>query len=464
VPETSRSRQWLRTILSIGVVAAVFALHFRFVLVNFSLGATPLDTGWFAWLFAEGDPWLINPRIINGLSYYNTHVSPYLSAWSVVLHFFSVDRFTAFALHQGVAFAILAAAVMSLAYPVRSWFVFAAAMVFVLIGDLVLQYATFPHFEIGILAFGLLGASLWVGGRRLLAGVAFLIACLVREDGGLFVAVLLIAVSAAQPPARWLRSPEVILAAVAVVLSAAMLAVKSVYFPGFPTFAFNYSGHNWDHVTPAFVLQRLRDLLDNPQALIAIGTSLVLALFSRRYLVLPVLMLPLVGLQLLAVRDLLGHFVFYYAMPFLVITAGQLLVASVRARSVGLARSESSALLVAAILGASPVLYAIGLPSSLPMLAATLSQPARADLLQVADQTAAVVTKAPSACVSFGVAALIPDTVDHSQLIAPDSDLAPCATIFLFRSDVHYDALKPAVSGWTLGSVIADRIEPYSRP
>ena len=61
MPETSRSRQLLRTLLCVGVVVAVFALHFRFVLVNFSVGATPLDTGWFAWLFAEGNPWLINP-------------------------------------------------------------------------------------------------------------------------------------------------------------------------------------------------------------------------------------------------------------------------------------------------------------------------------------------------------------------------------------------------------------------
>ena len=43
MPETSRSRQWLRTLLCVGVVVAVFALHFRFVLVNFSVGATPPD-------------------------------------------------------------------------------------------------------------------------------------------------------------------------------------------------------------------------------------------------------------------------------------------------------------------------------------------------------------------------------------------------------------------------------------
>lgn len=445
-------------------MVAVFVIHFRYVLVHFSIGGTPLDSGWFAWLFAEGDPVLINPRIVNGLSYYNTHVTPYLSGWSVLFHFFGVDRFTAFALHQGLAFAALAAGVMGLVYPVRSWFVFAAAVVFVLLGDLVLQYATFPHFEIGILAFGLLGASLWVGGHRSLAAVAFAIACLVREDGGLFAAVLLVALTAPTPLSRWLRSPEILLAAVAIAVSAAMFAAKAIWFPGFPTFAFNYSGNNWDHVTGAFVMGRLTDLLNNPQALIALGTSVALTLFSRRYLVIPVLMLPLIGLQLLAVRDLLGHFVFYYAMPFLMISAGQLLVVAVRAHRTGLARSESSALLVAAILGASPLLFAVGQPSSFPMLAATLSQPARGDLRQVADQLDLQIANDPGACVSFGVAALIPDSVTNAQLISTDSDLAPCATVYLFRGDLHYDGLKPKVAGWTAGPVTMDRIEPYTRP
>ena len=428
--QSSRSDQWLRTLLVLAVIVAAFWLHFRYVLVHFSIGGTPLDSGWFAWLIAEGNPWLVNPRIINDLSYYNTHVSPYLSAWSVLFHFFGLDRFTAFALHQGFAFAVLAAAVMSLVYAVRSWFVFVAAMLIVLIGDLVLQYATFPHFEIGILGFGLLGASLWIGGRAGPALAAFAIACLVREDGGLFVAVLLLAISRPQPPARWLRSPEVLVATAAVLVSAVMFAAKAIYFPGFPTFAFNYSGHNWDHVHAGFIAGRLRDLLDNPQALIAIGTSLVLALFSRRYLVIPALMLPLIGLQLLAVRDLLGHFVFYYAMPFLVITTGQVLAASVRSRWIGPQRSESSALLVAAILGSSPLLFATGLPSSFPMLAATLSQPARSDLREVADQVAALVSAAPRACVGYGVAALIPDTVTQQQLVSADSDLTGCATVF----------------------------------
>ena len=43
-----RGGLWLRSILSAAVIAAVFALHYRYVLVHFSIGGTPLDSGWFA--------------------------------------------------------------------------------------------------------------------------------------------------------------------------------------------------------------------------------------------------------------------------------------------------------------------------------------------------------------------------------------------------------------------------------
>jgi len=460
----SRGSLWLRLILSAVVIAAVFALHYRYVLVHFSIGGTPFDSGWFAWLLGEGDPALTNPKIVNDLSYYNYHVSPYLSALSVLFRFFSVDRFNAFALHQGAVFALLAGSVLALVFGVRSTLLFSAAVLFVLIGDLVLQYATFPHFEIAILSFCLLGAALWIGRLHWLAILAFAVACLVREDGGLFVAATLVAIALTSNPAKALRSKKAMLAAAALVVSAAMFGVKARFFPGFPTFDFNYAGNHWDHVTPAFVLGRLADLGGNPQALNALVSALALAVLSCRYLIFPVLMAPLVVTQLLAVRDLLGHFVFYYAMPFLVISAGQYVVAAIRARQGTLRRNEPVVLLVAAILGSSPLMFAVSLPSSLPMLAATLSQPAPTDLLQIADRTNAAVTAIPDACFSYGVAALIPNSVVKAQLLTPESDLAPCPTVFLFRGDVHYDALKPKVAGWTAGPVIAGRIETYTRP
>ena len=444
------------------MIAAVFALHYRYVLVHFSIGGTPLDSGWFAWLLGRGDPALTNPRIIDDLSYYNYHLSPYLSALSMLFRFFGVDRFGAFAIHQGAVFALLAGSVLALVFPVRSWLLFVAAALFVLIGDLVLQYATFPHPEIAILAFCLLGAALWVGRLPWPAIVAFAIACLVREDGGLFVAATLAAIALSSNPAKALRSRKAILAAAALVVSAAMFAIKAKFFPGFPTFDFNYAGNHWDHVTPVFVLGRLADLAGNPQAVITLVTALALAVRSWRYLIFPVLMAPLIVVQLLAVRDLLGHFVFYYAMPFLVIAAGQYVVAAIRARQGTMRPTEPAVLLLAAILGSSPLLFAVSLPSSLPMLAATISQPVL-DLPHVADEASAAVGAVPNACVSYGVAALIPDAVTHAQLVTPESDISSCPVAFLFRGDVHYDVLKPKVATWTAGPVIAGRIERYDQ-
>lgn len=443
------------------MIVGVFELHYRYVLVHFSVGGTPFDSGWFAWLLGSGDPRLTNPQIIDGLSYYNYHVSPYLSALSALFGALGVDRFTAFAVHQGAVFAVLAGSVLALVFPVRSWLLFTAAALFILLDDLVLQYATFPHPEIAILAFCLLGAALWLGRLQWLAILAFAVACLVREDGGLFVAATLVAVAFSSSPKQAPRSRKAALAAGALSVSAAMFATKAWVFPGFPTFDFNYVGNHWDHVTATFVLGRLGDLAHNPQALIPLVATVVLAVLSWRYLLFPLLMLPLIALQLLAVRDLLGHFVFYYAMPFLVIASGQYLVAAIRARQGQIRPAEPIVLLITAVLSTSPLLFAASLPSSLPMLAATLWQPIIPDLPAVADATAVAVTAAPDACVSYGVAALIPNAVSKTKLLTAESDVAPCLSVFLFRGDAQYDALKSQITGWTAGPVIAGRIERY---
>ena len=98
------------------------------------------------------------------------------------------------------------------------------------------------------------------------------------------------------------------------------------------------------------------------------------------------------------------------------------------------------------------------------MVAATLSRPARADLVQIALQTEAAVSNAPKACVSYNVAALVPDAITVEQLMAPDSDLADCETAFLFLNDVHAPVLMPKLTGWAPGSIIADRVQAYTRP
>lgn len=89
--------------------------------------------------------------------------------------------------------------------------------------------------------------------------------------------------------------------------------VKFTYFPGYPTFASNFSGNNWDHVTPTLVLNRIVYLLLTPRALLTVAAAPVaLACFSWRYVVASILISPLIAAHLLAVRDNLAKLPLYY--------------------------------------------------------------------------------------------------------------------------------------------------------
>ena len=445
----------------------VFYLNFRFVLVHFSSGGDLLDTGWFAWIMASGDPWLTSPRSVSGLSYFNYHLSPWLSGLSLAFHALGVDRFTALALHQGAMFALLAGSLFALVLGAwagrRSVLLYLAVALVVLFGDVLLQIASFPHFEIAIPACCALGLALWQAGRHRLAVLAFALACLVREDGGLYAGAFLIGLAALRPLGRqMLASREAGLAVAAILVSLVMFWIKSRYFPGYPTFTGNFSGKDWDHVTPQFIFERLAALAANPHALAVFVPALLLGLCSPRYFVFLLLFLPIIAAQLLAVRLQLGHFMAYYATPFVMIWIGLVLVATDRARRQKLRWPEPAILLAAAILGSGPVLFALKPPAWFPVIAFALTGPV-VDLPDLARQTSAAIGGVPGACVSLGVAALIPDDFTPAQVLDPDSDLAACRTVFLFNTDIHYKALRPRLAAYAPGPVIAGRIERYDQ-
>lgn len=456
-----------RVMVAALLVGVILYINFRYVVVHFSNGGDLLDSGWFAWILASGDAWLTNPRSVSNLSYFNYHLSPYMAALSLIFHTLGIDGFTALALHQGAMFALLAGSLYGLVLTTwagrHSAVLFAAAATLTLLGDVVLQIASYPHFEIAIAAFCALGTAFWQSGQRRLGGLAFALACLVREDGGLYAAAFLLGLAALPPwSRRTATSLEVRLAAGAVLVSAAMFAIKARFFPGFAAFSVNFSGHGWDHVTADFVGQRLANFAADPHALTTLLAALVLAVASLRYLVFPLLMSPLIALQLIALRDQLGHFTRYYALPFLVIWAGMLLVGADRARRGKLRPFEPVVLLGLAILGSGPVLLLVRPPGWLPVVTTALATPVT-NLSQLAAEAKAAVAGLKDVCVSTGVASLIPGDLAPAQVITPTSDLSPCRTIFLFSGDLHYEALRPRVAGFTAGPVIEGRIERYDR-
>jgi hypothetical protein len=469
VPESNRADRIARLVLAALLVAAVFYLNWRYVLVHFSNGGDLLDSGVYSWVMASGDPWLTAPRAtydVGGLSYFYLHFMPLMSVLSVTFHALGIDRFAAYSLYAGASFALLAAglcaAVLSTWTGGKSAVLLAVVVLLTLLSDVILQIASFPHPEIAIIAFCTLGAALWQSGHRRLAILPFVLACAVREDGGLYAAAFLFGLAALGPLTRKALLAPALLGVAAAMTSAVIFWAKAALFPGYSVFSSDFAGNHWAHLTPTFLSTRLLALLTNIQALTSIVPAVILAFVACRYLLFAVLMAPLIILQFVALRDQLGTFTLYYATPFLVIWIGMLLVAGVRARAGQLRTIEPVILLAFALLGSAPLVFIVHPPGSLPVATTALVAPV-VDLPHLAQEAADATVGVPGVCVSTGVAALIPDNFAPAQVVDPASDLAKCRTIFVFNHDLHYDALKPKLAAWTAGPVIGDRIERYDQ-
>lgn len=464
--ETTADRV-VRTGLAVACVAAVFWLNARYVLVHFTHGPALLDTGWFAWIMASGDPWLTNPHAVSDMSYFNYHLTPYLSAISVAIHALGIDRFLAFAVHQGIVFALLAASLCALVLMTwrgaRSGVLLAAVMIGALLGDVALQIASFPHPEAAIVTFCLLGCVLWFNSQRGWAAAVFAATCLVREDGGLYAGAFLFALALFRPvDRRTPRSQEVVLGAALIVVSMLMFWIKTTFFPGFSAFAFNYSGNHWDHLTPENLQRRLLTFATNPQVLTTIVPALLLATLSWRYLLFPVLMAPLILAQLIAARIHLWEFHYYYAIPFLVIWAGTVVVAAYRSRQAAMRVVESVVLLISAALGSAPLLFAISPINSFAVLGVPFVWPVD-DIPSLSREAAALTAGETNFCVSTSWAALAPDSYRPTQVLDPDFDLDRCGTVFVYYADPYYRNLSWWLRYWHKGPRIAGHFERYDR-
>lgn len=454
-----------RLVVAVLLCAIVFWLNYRFVLAHFARGSELLDTGWFLWIFTSGDPWLINPRAISDLSYFNYHLTPYVSAISVLLHATGLDRFTAFALHQGAIFALYAAGLFALVLPRwqggRSPLLFTAAALLAVCGDVVLQVATLPHYEIVIVAFCLFGAALWQSAHRGWGALAFALACLTREDGGLYAAALLFALALLPPLSRQtLRSSETLSGVACVLVALLMFAIKYVCFPGFSAFAFNYSGNHWDHLTADSIVMRLGNFVADPHAMTAIACAAVLGLASWRYLIQLVFMAPIIGAQLLAARIPLWTFRYYYVLPFLVIWAGIFIVATSRARAGTLRAVEPAVILAFAIVASAPFLFVAAPKSMLPVAALALVGETT-DLPAFADALRDAIVPTPGACASIGVGGIIPNDLAPDQVVERGFNLDHCRSLFVFRRDGDYATFTWRLAFWHKGETIGGRVIRY---
>ena len=359
------------------VFAAVFAFHARWILGHFSNDGYLCDSGWLAFLFEEHDALLRNPKAVvgnacagvNAPSFLAHHLSPHLFLFGGAFSAFGVSGIDILAYHQGFFFGLFFVALyLAIATGrLRTGDRLVAILAAILVGTLanaLLQAAAYPHYETAILALSALAIAAGLGGHRLLFACCLIWLLLVREDGGLYVAVVCLsclAVEYGEEQRLSLRpSTLVILAGLGLVASAAAFLVKAHYFPGFDAFAKNFAGDHWSHLTRAFLVQRAHATLTNWNVAPVLAGSVALAVIDRRYLTGIVLLAPLFLVHMLSVRPEHGYFTLYYALPWLLPVAIWLAVLVRRMRASRAATIEKALIVVVSIVLTAPVQAAIG--------------------------------------------------------------------------------------------------------
>jgi hypothetical protein len=444
------------------VFALLFATHSRFVFTHFSSDAYLEDSGWMAYLLESSDPLLHNPSGVNNLSFYAHHLSPHIFLFGAPLaKLFGWTGVEIFAYHQGFFFGLFFLSVCLIVaradLPRREWVVAAASAVTLgAVSNALFQAAGYPHTEIAMIAIASLGIAAWLGGYRYLFGLCLVWLPLIREDGGFYVTVVcLVCLAVEYDRSRGMSARARFLAMLAIAglaASALSFLIKAWFFPGFTAFANNFSGHGWDHLSAAFVFDRVRAMVTNLNVLPVLLGCVLLALFDVRYLTGVVLLSPILLLHLLAIRPEHGYFTLYFALPWLLSSVVWLAVFVSRSKTSQASVAEGVIILAAALALAAPIQAAAGSRTESWSFTKLAWQRPVADIRAMQEFARwARRSLAPSddgggadrkrVCESQGIAALIPNDIRPDEILTWTSDLAPCQVILLMRGDMYYNEL-----------------------
>jgi hypothetical protein len=333
---------------AIPVFAIPLILFARLILFHFYVrGSFLLDSGLLASLMWHSAPNLPLPASLGGLSYFAFHVAPVLLAISAVSRVLPLSMAELFAAVTGLSHALLALAMfwllvqghgMRRGAPLALAALASCAFAF---NGLALSIARYPHFEIFGAACLLLFLVALVLKRRAIATACLLLALTTREDIGLHALGFLTLWLALNwyrgergPQSRWIAG----FALVALAWSATAVLLQHRAFPDASAFVRVYLGNPpLAHVDAKLVTTRLFGWLMLHAAILlpAAATSIWAVRARDPFIALGYLAcLPWALLNLLAVSDMAGWMVGYYAYPFLIAIAWPLLagvVSGVRA-------------------------------------------------------------------------------------------------------------------------------------
>jgi hypothetical protein len=375
---------------------------------------------------------------------------------------FGLTGIQIFAFHQAFFFGVLFLAFYFVAARQRAVLriripLMAAAVLFGALSNPVFQAAAYPHYEIAMISLASLAIAAWLAHTRVLFAICLLWLPLIREDGGFYVTVACLACLAIEHDRghRFSASVRVLaaLAVIGIVAGCTAFLIKAWFFPGFSAFTDNFAGHWWNHVTTAFVRERVSALLHNWNVVPVLMGCAVLALFDIRYLTGLVLLSPVYLLHLLAIRPEHGYFTLYFALPWLIPCAVWLAVFVRRSNRSKASFGEAALIMTAALALAAPVQAAAGSSRAFWFVARWAFERPVVDTGQMRDFVLWArhgVTPTEEAggarqnkqCVSQGIAALVPDAIHPDEVLAADADLQTCQVLFLMRGDMHYAVLS----------------------
>jgi hypothetical protein len=432
------------------VFGVPFVLFYRLILFHFYVrGSFLLDAGFLASLMWHNTAALMAPPSTGGFSFFEQHVSLVLVLVSATSYLLPLTMAQLFAAFVGLCHGMLALAVFWLlvsGYGLRrGWplVLGALASVAFAFNGLAIAIVRFPHFETFGAACLLLFFVALVLERRTSAVIAFLFAIATREDVGLH-AFGFLAVWAGLNwlnGVPWRQSRWIIGFAIAgLVYSAAVLLLQHYAFPNVSTFVRVYLGDPpWSQVSLGLVGNRLLgwvwlhcDIIFPALAAVAWSVRIHNPLILAGYMA----CIPWAVLHLLAVSDLAGLMVGYYAYPFLIALAWPWLAVLVRQRQQPSATFQPGAaaswMLAIVALSLVPVGGAYN-PGGLTLPRAFLRPPSANQQMLTDRAVAAIASGRPALgrlLVDRSVAALLPRAFAREEL-AEWADGQPDTVVFL---------------------------------
>ena len=338
-------------ILFIVVATVPFAAYASSVFYSFyGIGSSFHDAGWSAYLIHDADLYIHDPPCVdNGMSWFNSHISPLFVATSALGRLLPLTRIQFYAAYIGISHALPAIAIFWLMVSgygmtrIVPLITAAFLALFFSFDGLALAIARFPHFMMFTVGSGMLFLVALVLRHVRLASVFFLLCLSTREDGGfhLFAVLSMLLILEGRQGLAWReQKPTAVFALLGLLYSTGAVALQHAFSTReFSLLINEYLGNPFfSHITVKTAAMRLLGWIAYRSYIVVPAICALIWAIVRRnpYIILGyVAFIPWGVLHLMAAREMVGSLPSYYAFPYMFATLWPLIVIFIQQRHAG---------------------------------------------------------------------------------------------------------------------------------